>query len=65
MIFHINIVSYCGVVRQGDTHISILRKGNCLDNNFMWKFFGRLKVEMFCGGEILASTDEFIIRYKE
>ena len=38
---------------------SIFRKGNCLDNNVMENFFGRLKVEMYYG-EKFESLDAFI-----
>ena len=31
------------------------RKGNCMDNGIMEKFFGRLKVEMFYGEKFTPS----------
>ena len=38
---------------------SMSRKGNCMDNGAMENFFGRLKVEMFCG-EKFESVNAFI-----
>ena len=39
------------------------RKGNCMDNDAMENFFGKLKVEMFCG-EIIENVNAFIDELK-
>lgn len=43
---------------------SMFRKGNCMDNGIMENFFGRLKVEMFCG-EKIESPRGFIEKLEE
>ena len=43
---------------------SMFRKGNCMDNGIMENFFGRLKVEMFCG-EKFESPRGFIEKLEE
>ena len=69
-IFHSNQgcqyqhAEYQRLLSEHNIKQSMSRKGNCMDNDAMENFFGRLEVEMFYG-EHFETVDEFLNCLKE
>ena len=55
---------YQRLLKEHNVTQSMSRKGNCIDNEAMENFFGRLKVEMFYG-EKFESVNAFIEQLHE